>query len=258
VDNLRADRKDKTVTINDIKNLFEIVALVLAGVWAVYGFFVFREREKAAAELRKLGYENKRAEVQTRDVPAIHTAFTATSARRPDGPGYCILAEVALTNEGLRDIRIPYQDNDPPFLVQRAEFGPDGAPRFADPPVRARVRRAVDPNAEVVSHIILAGGGTQQLAFVAHVATPGVYFVAFRVPLQPEDRAALNNVKITPSNPVSLTATKYVVVADVMGSRARSSDGAVEFGLSSGRSTMLAAIDSVISEKSNRGTQTTH
>ncbi|MEZ4861008.1 MAG: hypothetical protein R3C14_06875 [Caldilineaceae bacterium] len=242
------------MTIADIKNFVEIFALVIAGVWAIYGFVVFRQREKAVAELQKLQDENKLATVKTRDISVIRTDLTATSARRPDGPGYCILAEVALVNEGLCDMRIPYQDEHPIFLVQRAAFDPDGTTRFVDPPIRDRVRRAVNPNAEVVSHIVLAGGGTQQLAFAVNVATPGIYFVSFRVPLQPADRSMVINAGAASGNTVSLTATKYIVVADVMGSRSRSSDGEIEPRIASGQSTLLATIDSVTSEKSNRGT----
>jgi len=212
------------VTLDDAKKVVEIAALAVAGAWAIYGFIVLRHREKAAAELRKLELDSKKAELEARAVAVVRADITATCALRPDGPGYCILAEVTLTNEGMRDTRIRWEDEPPAFVVQRAEFGPDGTPQFGAPPVEVRVRQAREPNADAVSHVIRAGG-TQRLAFAANVPTPGTYFVSFRGVLAPEERAVSVDAGADPSNPISWTATTYILVRDTVGSNTRAADG---------------------------------
>lgn len=205
------------MTLDDAKKLAEIAALAVAGAWAIYGFVILRHREKAAAELRKLEFDSKKAELEGRAVAVVRAELTATSTPRQDGPGYCILAEVTLTNAGMRDTRIKWQGEPPAFLVRRAEFSADGAPRFPDPPVEVRVRQARDPNAEAVSHLVRAGG-TQRLTFAANVAAPGIYFVSFRGVLAPDEQAVSVDAGAASSNPLSWTAARYVVVPDAAGS----------------------------------------
>jgi hypothetical protein len=49
------------MTLDDAHTLAEIGALAVAGVWAIYGFIVLRQREKATGELRKLEFDSKKA-----------------------------------------------------------------------------------------------------------------------------------------------------------------------------------------------------
>jgi hypothetical protein len=42
------------VSIDDVKKIFEIAAIVIAGLWAYFGYRVLKHREKAVAELQKL------------------------------------------------------------------------------------------------------------------------------------------------------------------------------------------------------------
>ncbi len=212
------------MTYDDIKTLVEIAALAVAGIWAIYGFFVLHQREKAAAELRKLDLDSKKAEIEARAVAVICPEITATFVPQSDGHGYCIFSEVTLNNVGKRDTRIRWQGEPPAFIVRRTEFNAEGAPQFPDTPIEIRVRQARNPNAEALSHVIRAGG-TQRLSFVANVPTPGIYFVSFRGVLDPEEQCVSLDAGTASGNPMSWTATTYVLISDAIESSINTING---------------------------------
>jgi hypothetical protein len=218
------------VTIDDAKSVAQIVALVLAAAWAIYGFIVLQKREKATADLRKVELESsqlavltrkaelelsqiavvtRKAELESRQVAVVTFDIAATSEHRPDASGYCILADVTLVNEGKRDTRLKWEPESPAFAVWRTSFTPDGAPQFPDAPTRVRVTQARDPEAAVVSTILRAGE-TQRKAFAVTVSEPGIYLLSFRAVLAPEEREVSRQAGATQE--VSWVATKYIVV----------------------------------------------
>jgi hypothetical protein len=212
------------MTLEEVVKLVEIMAVVIAGGWAIYGFIVLRQREKASAELRRIDLESKNAEIEARAVAVLCVEISATSAPRPDGHGYCIFSEVTLNNVGKRDTRIKWKGEDPAFIVRRTEFSTNGAPQYPDPPIKIRVRQARDPNNEALSHVIRAGG-TQRLTFVANVPTPGIYFVSFRGVLDPEEQGISFDAGTRSGNPVSWTSVTYVLISDTVDSSTRTTDG---------------------------------
>jgi hypothetical protein len=193
------------MTIDEAKTVAEIVALVVVAAWAIYGFVVLKQREKAAAELRKVELESRQMAVVTFDI-------AATSERRPDAPGYCILADVTMVNKGKRDTRLKWDGESPAFAVWRTSFTSDGAPQFADVPIRVRVGQARHPGAEVVSTILRAGE-TQRKAFAVTVSEPGLYLLSFRAALAPEEHEVSRQAGADPQKGVSWAITKYIVVS---------------------------------------------
>jgi hypothetical protein len=192
---------------------FKIGALVLAGGWTIFGFYIFRQREKDVADLRKVELEARQLELATRRLAVVRTEITATTHRSLDGAGYCILADVSLTNAGTSETRVQWIGEPPAFTIRHASFGPDGSASFTKPPIDMRVRQARDPNADALSHVLRAGT-TERFAFAAYVGQPGVYLLSFRGALAPEDRSVSIGAGTAPHNPVSWTARRYVVVRE--------------------------------------------
>src|SRR5215472_13517807 len=105
------------MTLEDAKTLAQIIALGVGGLWAIYGLIAFRKREKAVADLRntqketqkteqetqKVKLETQKLEFESRRFAVIRADIEATSFRQFDGRGYCVVAQVSLTNTGLQE-----------------------------------------------------------------------------------------------------------------------------------------------------------
>ena len=208
------------MTPESVKTLTEIIALALGGAWAIFGLIVLKQREQARADLRKTGLETEKTqlemrqlELELRRMAVVRAEISAASFRRPDGPGYCIIAQVSLTNTGGWEARIEWDDATPAFFVRRTSFGTDGAPCFTERPIELRARQARDANAEVVSTIIRPGA-SEHLAFAAHVQNLGLYLLSFRGPVAPRDRMVSVEAGAAKHNPTSWTAHRYIIVTE--------------------------------------------
>jgi len=103
--------------------------------------------------------------------------ISATAFRQPDGLGYCILADVSLTNTGSKETRIEWDKEQKAFFFRRASFLAGRTPSFTEDPedqTGMNPRLTLNPNAEAISHVIRAGA-TEHLAFAAHVERPGPF-----------------------------------------------------------------------------------
>ena len=90
----------------------QIMALVIGGgftlFWTILNFFILRQRRKAAGDLQQVELNIKNIEFQLRRTVCVRVDISATSLRRPDGPGYCIIAAVILTNTGNKVTQIKW------------------------------------------------------------------------------------------------------------------------------------------------------
>lgn len=206
---------EERMTLTDVKTLTEIGALALAGGWAVYGFLVLKQRQKAAADLREAEANARQAEQGARAIAVISAAMTLSAARNPTGTGYCILAEVSLVNEGRRDTRISWDGEAPALSVHRVEFD-GGVPRFPGPPIEVTVRQTGCPNENAVSHVIRSGG-TERLTFAACVADEGLYLVSFQGALAKTELPVALAAGADTHNPCCWSVGKYVIVRDSVG-----------------------------------------
>jgi hypothetical protein len=192
--------------------VFKIGALILAGGWTVFAFYTLKEREKSAAELRKITLDAKKLEHDLRRLAVVQTEISASSHSSPDGVGYFIFADVVLKNSGAEETRIEWEGNPPVFSIHQASFADNGSPLFTKPPIKMRVMQARNPKAKAVS-LVLRAGGTERLNFAAFVPQSGVYLLSFRAVLNRKDRLVSVETGTDPGNPVSWTARKYVMVA---------------------------------------------
>lgn len=199
------------MTLYDAKTLAEIVAILLAGTWAVYGYFVFRQREKASAELKHIEIETRKAELDLRRTAVVKTEISVTVNPCLDFDGYCLIAEATLINQGKRDTRLQWKGEVPALSVRRVVFNDEGAPTFPENPVLLSVRQTKNPNNEATSHIVRAGS-EETISFALRISSPGVYLLSFRGVLAPDEKIVSAEAGAHSSSGFSWTATKYVVI----------------------------------------------
>jgi len=202
------------MALSDIKTLTEIAALFVVGFWAIYGFIVLRQKEKASTELKNTELEMKKSELALRQVAVVKTDISSTVKKNNITEGYYLLCEIKLINEGKRDTRLKWHGETPPFAVRQVIFNDGGIPTYPEDPILISVRQTVNPELESVSHVLRAGG-SQTLSFAALVKKPGVYLLSFRGVVAPEDVSVSVEAGTQPQNTVSWTATKYIVIEDV-------------------------------------------
>jgi hypothetical protein len=140
----------------------QIMALVIGGgftlFWTILNFFILRQRRKVAGDLQQVELNIKNIEFQLRRTVCVRVDISATSLRQPDGPGYCILAAVILTNTGNKVTQIKWQEGQPALFFRRAPFRADRTPSFnPEEKIRMTPRLALDPNSDIVSLILRAG-----------------------------------------------------------------------------------------------------
>ena len=197
--------------IEDIKRLVEIVLMALAAGWAIVGFFMLKQRQKAIADVRKVDLEAKKLELDLRQTANVEIEIQASSHVDFAATGYWVVVEVKLNNIGGRDTRIEWQGQPAPFSIRRTTFNAGGTPQFTSPPLELRARQARDPNSEPVSTILRAKG-SQRLAFAARVGESGLYLLAFRASVGKREAEVSAEAGAQKFNPTSWTGTKFIVV----------------------------------------------
>ncbi len=195
--------------LTDIKNLCEIGAILAAGLWAVYGFRVLKRREKERAELQVIELEIQKSEQTLRQFAVLNTKIFVKKKLSAKPQGTFLFITVKISNQGKRETQIKWKGNDPAFSVRRVVFNNKGVATFPDEPIELNVLEAKDPNVKAVSNIIRTGG-SHSLSFALFIKDPGVYLLAFRGTLAPDERAVGIAAGANEDNPLSWTATKYV------------------------------------------------
>jgi hypothetical protein len=168
----------------------KIAALVLAGIWAVYGFIVFRQRQSAVTALRKTESEAAELELAARRRAVLDISLEYECRRDLDDHGYVLSAQVIIKNDGVAPAFLTFEAGSPPLMIQRVEFDEAGIISPVGPPIQFAFRRASDPSKAARSRVIRAGG-TSRLPAVVSLKSAGVYAVAFRVPMDAENRKAM-------------------------------------------------------------------
>jgi hypothetical protein len=208
--------KEAIMSYQDAKAVAEIIAIAVGGAWAIYGFIVLQKRNKVTTELRKMELESQKTaletcqiELQLRRIAVVRVDISAATFRQPDGSGYCILADVSLTNTGSRETRIEWDRQTPAFFVRHASFAPDGVPSFHGVQIGMCPCKVRNANETPTSTIIRAGA-TEHLAFAAQVEKPGIYLLSFRGPLDPKEQAISKEAGATSTT--AWTAHHYIPV----------------------------------------------
>ncbi|MEO8623795.1 MAG: hypothetical protein ABI625_22130 [bacterium] len=178
------------VIVEIIESALKSAALLVGAGWAVYGFKVFLRRQTATTALRKAESETASLELAARRRAVLDLHIEHTSRRDIVGQGYIITAHVIITNAGVSSAHIVFDSNAPAFAAQRVDFGADGTAEFRENPIRFGIRRTSDPSKLARSRVVRAGG-VSRLAAVVRVASPGVYALTFRVPMDKANSEAM-------------------------------------------------------------------
>jgi len=229
-------------TLNEVKTLFEICAIFLGGFWAVYGFIVLNKRgrekaerreievrtlkteqelreievntRKAEQELRAIEVNTRKTEQELRQIAVLEIEIIAEQKQSIESNKTFLFITVKICNLGKRETQIQWQGNVPAFSVRRVVFNNRGVAEFPYDPVELDVLQARDPHDRAISNIIRPGG-SQSLSFPILVENPGVYFLAFRGMLNPAEIAVGVAAGANENNPLSWTATKYVLIEKI-------------------------------------------
>jgi hypothetical protein len=215
------------MSLNDLKTQWEVyelylkcLAIVIAGAWAVWLFFVLRQREAARAELRKTEVDIRTAEadlckteveirsieLQAKQQAVIEVELDATTHATADGR-FALLATATLTNKGSRNTRILWKEKPPAFKARPLIF--NGVTSSFGDAVECRPRMTKDPERQPVSHIVRAGG-CERIAFALEVPQAGIYLLTFRGTVDEEERAV--SMQTGAQLPVAWTAGRYIVI----------------------------------------------
>lgn len=194
-----------------IKTIAEITVLLLAGGWAVFGFVVLRQREKAEADLKKIATETKKIEADLQKTASLNLSISASVARIDECGSFLLMAEVQITNNGRRDTRLKWKGESPAFTVRKVTFDGNGIPMYSDPPVTLAVRQAKNPNLDAVSHVIRAGG-SQAITFAVLLPSAGVYFLSFRGVVPPDEQHVSFQTGVQQTSSLAWTTAKYIYI----------------------------------------------
>jgi hypothetical protein len=215
---IAADTTNAVTQIETVKTIaeiteicFKIAALVLAGIWAVYGFIVFRQRQSAVTALRKAESEAASLELAARRRAVLDISIEHQCRRDLDGHTYLLAAQVVINNTGVAPAFISFEGSSVPLMIQRVEFDETGTIHPVDRPIPFTFRRASDPSKPARGRVIRAGG-TSRLPVVVRVTSPGVYTVAFRVPMDPENRKAMIEAGASETRQHSWSALSFAYV----------------------------------------------
>ncbi|HLG17607.1 MAG TPA: hypothetical protein VJH03_24400 [Blastocatellia bacterium] len=188
--------------MSGIQSLAATLAILGGGGWALYTFWALAQKNraqaelqmlelghvKAGAELRNLEIEIQKLEQEARIGAVIEMSITAKQQTLPDDSSRYVSAIVEIKNRGSRNAHLKYDETRDPFCVFPVRVEEDGSLKFEDED-RKRYRVPVSrfPNVASPSAIVRAGG-CERIPFFFRVGRPGLYLLAFSVPLPQEEQ----------------------------------------------------------------------
>lgn len=195
----------------------EVMAIIVAGGWAIFGFIMLKQRTRSSAELKKIELESRKIELQSlqiehqsRRLAIVNVSIDSSVYADKTPPGFGILANVAIENIGTRDTRMVWEGEPAPFSVRRVDFDVGGCPIFGDA-IELRVRRTGDPDVDATSLVVRAGA-TEHKTFAVHVEHSGLYLLSFRASMDHE--AHKISEQAGAHRPTTWTATHYLLVRE--------------------------------------------
>lgn len=213
-----------------VANLVTAAALIIGGIWAVFTFGSLLkipkeraslqlmehqirqgelERLRAEADIRKSDAELRQLDLENRTQAVVDMSIDANSVTVPGETRVFLAVTVTVTNTGNQNTRLILRDQRP-FSIRRVSFGTDGAANYGDRRDFA-VARAAMPDSWARS-IVVRTGGTERIPFLVAVPEPGLYHLAFSIPLAPADAAVSEEAGT--ELPPHWAAQKYVVVGE--------------------------------------------
>ena len=190
---------------------FRITALIVGAAWAVYAFFVFRQRETAVTALKKAESEAASLELAARRRAVLDIAVNSQAHPDSASHGYILAIQIVITNAGVAAAYMKFDEAKPSIRVHRVDFDERGVTTFSDSPIFLSVRNASDPTKPARSRVIRAGG-TSRLSTVLRIPEPGVYAVSFRVPMDAANTVAMREAGADPTKVAYWSATSFACV----------------------------------------------
>jgi hypothetical protein len=193
--------------------VFEIAAIIAAGIWALYSFRVLNETARARGEMAKLDVEQKKGEAELRRLTeetfvgaVVDITMTAEQVALPGDQRRYICAEVTINNKGNRNAQLEYPEF--PFTVFAVKPQADGTFEYVQHSV-AKVAAGSAPNYKSLRMLVRAGG-VGHIPFFVSVGAPGLYFLVFSTPVSEAEQAVSKRFGFQSGGKWS--AKKYFVV----------------------------------------------
>lgn len=199
-------------TVADIVEIgVKIVAFIIGGAWAIYGFHVFRQREAAVTALRKSESEAASLELQAKRRAVLDITISHQSCKDLTTDGFVVTVQVVLSNMGVSSAYIRFDPEDPPIRIHPITFDDAGSMVFPGPSLPLTIRNTSDPTKLAKSRVIRAGG-TSRLTSVVRVQAAGVYVISFRVPMDAANAQAMVEAGASATGSPHWSATSIVCI----------------------------------------------
>jgi hypothetical protein len=186
------------------------LAVLAGGAWAIVNFKALGKLAQSRLELANLEldrvnkqkeieakvYEHRQREVaiqeleqQARIGSVINVTVQASQVAVPDDASLYVSAVVVVENKGTINTRLVYGEDKKPLSVYPVvNVDNTGNPRFGAPE-RYGTPVATSPGELSPSVNVRGAGGCERLQFFFSVKSPGLYLLAFAVPLDKDNQA---------------------------------------------------------------------
>lgn len=196
------------MNLEDLSNLLTSLAVLAGGAWAFFNFAALSKLSKSRAELANLELDrvNKQMEIEAREYQhrqnelmiqeleqkarigsVIDVTLQASQLAVPDDASLYVAAIVQIENKGTINTRLIYDEERKPLSVYPvAKVDDTGTLHFGSPD-RYGTPVGTSPN-ELSPSVNVRAGGSERLHFLFRVKSPGLYLLAFAVPLDKDNQ----------------------------------------------------------------------
>lgn len=196
------------MNLADFSNLMTGLAVLAGGAWAVFNFTALGKLAQSRAELANIEldrvnkqkeieakiYEHRQKELVIQELEqkarigsVINVTLQASQLAVPDDDSLYVSAVVQVENKGTINTRLAYGEDKKPLSVYPVAIVDDtGTPCFGSPE-KYGTPVATSPG-EPSPSVNVRAGGCERLHFFFRVKSPGLYLLAFAVPLDPDNQ----------------------------------------------------------------------
>ena len=218
------------MNLADFSDLMTGLAILAGGAWAMFNFTALGKLAKSRAELANLEldrvnkqkeieakvYEHRQKELVIQELEqkarigsVINVTLQARQLALPDDASLYVSVVVQIENKGTINTRMVYGEDRKPLSVYPAIAIDDtGVPHFG-PPKKYGTLVTTSPG-ELSPSVNVRAGGSERLYFFFRVKAPGLYLLAFAVPVDTDNQSIAEEMGFKFKG--NWTAKEYFVV----------------------------------------------
>jgi len=165
--------------IKIITDVLQALAIVCAGVWAIYTFSAKREASLAEAQREKLALENAQAEKKARDSLVKGELITESVQKTNDG--YVIVVSLHITNKGAAAHELKLDDRS--VRLARVDFTGKDQVGFNERRYTSLYGLPLthpDTNVSIAGSLVIRSGADSKYICFFRVTDAGIYYAEFK------------------------------------------------------------------------------